>query len=290
MLCLLLLLFLYVFEALINWPQLSVTRRNFGHNSKPTKMRLNAKILTNRYALPHWQHAKVLQKNENLTRNFECCSNWQPKKPDKITTRLLFLMQSSLIIKILIQIIKQKFFFFFHIFFLFFGKNLSKNQQIKNKLFTWICSLCCSITDILRVHVNSKKQIKKQQLYILHQPKQPTTITTTTNQPTIPNQKIKHCWCCCLFMSFMKNQKTAKPKTNSTNAKCNPYQKQKTKTTKNQNKIAKQKSNQPLIGLPWVYARCLQTCRVWMPFCTSAGHCGPTRWWFHYGVHGRRKR
>lgn len=199
-------------------------------------------------------------------------------------------MQSSLIIKILIQIIKQKFFFFFT-FFLFFGKIYTKTNKLKTNCLLeyvpYVVPLLISCASMWTQKINKSKN--NNYIYYTNQNNQLLLLQLPTNQPyqTKKSNTADAAASLCLLWKTKKpqNQKQTQQMPNAILTK-----KQSKKTTKNQNKIAKQKSNQPLIGLPWVYARCLQTCRVWMPFCTSAGHCGPTRWWFHYGVHGRRKR
>lgn len=141
------------------------------------------------------------------------------------------------------------------------------------------------LTVILRVHVNSKKLIQKTKIIIINANTKKIYIyiyDTNYYYNHSTNHPKKHCWCCLLNVFWIPNKKTAKPKLKN-------LQKRQMQSLPNQKK--KQKPAKiPLIGLPWIYARCLQTFRIWMPFCTSAGYCGPTRWWFHYGVHGRRKR
>lgn len=187
------------------------------------------------------------------------------------------------------QKIKTKFFFFY-----FFGikKTQSKktNKQIVKQI-CWLakhkCSLCCSIDcyparscELQKINSKNKNNNYKRQhqkniyLYIWHQ-----LLLQPFNQPSKKT---------LLMLPFKCLLNTKQKKPQNQNSKI--YKKRQMQSLPNQKKPKQKPAKIPLIGLPWIYARCLQTCRIWMPFCTSAGYCGPTRWWFHYGVHGRRKR
>lgn len=188
------------------------------------------------------------------------------------------------------QKIKTKFFFFY-----FFGIKKNSIQKKTNKQIVkqicWLakhkCSLCCSIDcyparscELQKINSKNKNNNYKRQ----HQKIYIYIYDTNYYYNHSTNHPKKHCWCCLLNVFWIPNKKTAKPKLKNLQKTPNAI------LTKSKKKPKQKPAKIPLIGLPWIYARCLQTCRIWMPFCTSAGYCGPTRWWFHYGVHGRRKR
>lgn len=190
------------------------------------------------------------------------------------------------------QKIKTKFFFFY-----FFGIKKTQSKKTNKQIFKQICwlakhkcSLCCSIDcyparscELQKINSKNKNNNYKRQhqknIYIyIYDTNYYYNHSTNHPKKTLLMLPFK-----CLLNTKQKNRKTKTQKSTK--------KKRQMQSLPNQKKKPKQKPAKiPLIGLPWIYARCLQTCRIWMPFCTSAGYCGPTRWWFHYGVHGRRKR